>query len=550
MRPSFSFIKNYLLLDLLHTGATSEVFRAIEITEEGFKKSVVLKRFFPWVSDHQQLIRNYFHQVELYYPKEHPFFVKILDQGVDRGIYYQVRENVRGQSLERLIHASRSRSRPVTLEMAIFIAGQLLRGVSLFCDPTVETPDELRLHGHLNPINVLISYEGDLKIVNYGIDWLSPLYKNRESYSGDVYSIYRSPETTGEKTKPDFRADFFSIGAILFETITGQKLFSGSGMVRDLTSEGMPQPLKDASGKLPRKLHEVIARLVKSDPDLRPARPADVLQDISTLIDLERKRDFALALKNQMNFVFRQEIEDELKKVEDDRNRYAKLLGISIEGEDKFLEKTDVVRMEQLETTTPSPVQAVQLQEEKSLLQLANKESLYPEMSPEEVGDFLDHAVRDLLGKVTRSEERDSLDDEEEAAGDSPGEDILFSQDWQEINAFVERRLFTDALQKLINLQKQNPEQPLILGKIAEVRELLRLQHQSTSTLGKSQAAQEETQPMVAAAQANRKQTREVESGAGLDREEISRRFSMLNAILWILLIVFGILIGIIFFVM
>ncbi|MFC1853534.1 serine/threonine protein kinase [candidate division CSSED10-310 bacterium] len=534
MKPTLSFINQYLLLDLLHTGTTSELFRAIEIGEEGFKRTVILKRFLSWVSDEKRFIDEYFQKMDRYFPNDNPFYIANIENGCSRGIYFQTREYFHGQSLEKCIHIGRTRSQSLPLELSIFITAQLVQSLKYFYELPADYPDWTRYHGHLTSSTIMIGYEGNLKILNYGIDWLKPLYYKRAGLTTAPYLPYSAPEVILEE-EVDVRSDFFSIGTLFYEMITGQQLFynQDQSKIRQMI---LTTDIPLMKGKVPKKIEEMIRRLVARDPKQRYDHPDEILADISILIDLKRRAELTSNLKKYMGSVFKQEIDRDLQKIAADRERYSKMLDISIEGEDKFLEPTAVTKLSELARKQAQQDESSKPSEDHLPFDEISDDAERP-MSPEEVGDYLDHALKELLGKPK----------DHPPSSNQEISDQLFKKEWNEIQYDIDHQKYTEALDKLKILKESFPEHEEIDVKLEQIQTIVTQELARTFQEGQGENSQERTQPtghLTQSIRALQQKDQEKET-----QKSLARTFSLINLVLWILLITVGLLLGYMLFI-
>lgn len=540
MKPILTFINQYLLLEQIGKGVTSELFRAFEISESGFKRTVIFKRFYLWVSEHAQIMEDYFHQIESFrddLPKE---LITVLENGNFRGQFFQVREYIRGQSIENIVRASRGRGKQIPIELSIFIAAQVARTLSQLDRLPERFPMKARYHGFLNPQQLVIGYESDLKILNYTRKLLRPLYTVR----GEPFITAHLPSCAPEmllQEPLDFRTDLYSLGTVLYFMVTGHPLFSEQPP--DLLKKTIVTPgARDLSllqGKVPKKLKLMIEKMIHPNQDERYLSVGEFLDDCSILIDFNRRGEFTQTLKSFMNSLFSEEIQAEKMKIQDEQNKYQKMIGIAPDGEDKYFEPTEKVKLSELTDEMGSQEDTVTAKlfpaNISSSPQSETKQDLEARpMSPEEVGDFLDKAVHEILSK-SRSDRHDL-----EGRHD-------LNLDWQEVELTLEKKDYQRALSLLKQMKVNYPGNKQIEMKIFDLHNFIKKSGLEEVMLYDNDL--ESTQPIAAHDFPGKIDTKEQALSPPPNKDlERAKTFSYLNIALWFMLALVSILLVLILF--
>ena len=215
----------YQLVEKIATGGMAEVFRAVSTSIGGFKKEVALKRILPHLSTDAEFVSLFIDEAKLTVSMSHGNIVQVFDFGRIDSNYYLAMEFVDGRDMtEVLIKQSRRRA-SVPPEVAFFIMKETLRGLEYAHTrrDTSSTPLGI-VHRDVSPHNILISYDGEVKLTDFGI--AKARTKVSLTRPGVVLGkfAYMSPEQAHGRDV-DARSDVYSAGITLYETLTGRRLF-------------------------------------------------------------------------------------------------------------------------------------------------------------------------------------------------------------------------------------------------------------------------------------------------------------------------------------
>jgi serine/threonine-protein kinase len=255
----------YRLLCLLGQGAMARVYKAQLAGPMSFKKTVALKRIDRSVTADDKIVRALINEALLGGTLRHKNVVEIYEFGDVGGEYFMAMEYVEGWTLDTILGNCRTEGRWMPRSVAVAVLEQLLRGLAYAHDLTDEEGRRLNLiHRDLKPANIMVSAQGDVKIMDFGIAKAdSNLYKTT---AGDVVKgtpVYMSPEQV-KNERLDLRSDLFAIGSVLHEMITLQVPFQGDNLIQIITgimSGDVAEPLARVARRFP-ELESFTARLL------------------------------------------------------------------------------------------------------------------------------------------------------------------------------------------------------------------------------------------------------------------------------------------------
>jgi serine/threonine protein kinase len=261
--PVISRSPRYQLGEQLGIGGMAEVFRGWQIGAAGFERPVAIKRILPKLAHDDRYRVMFTEEAHILARLAHPNIVSALDFVNDDGEPLLVLEHVDGVDLCKLMTSG-----PVPPSVTMFIAAELLSGLGYAHD--FPGRDALGVvHCDLSPTNVLLSWDGAVKISDFGIAKLRsptrlPVSRSREGKPG-----YMSPEQC-RRQPLDGRADLFSLGVILWELLAGERLFPHDQpaiTAERLNARRLPRPSELQA--VPHDFERIVMKLLRRRRDRR-----------------------------------------------------------------------------------------------------------------------------------------------------------------------------------------------------------------------------------------------------------------------------------------
>ncbi len=261
----------YTLLERIAVGGMAEVWKARMRGVEGFQKTVAIKRILPHMTDNAEFVGMFIDEAKLAAQLTHPNIVHIYDLGKIGRDYYIAMEYVDGRDLRSLLNAGRRKGMPLPLGLALLIAARLASALDYAHRKRDFEDRELGLvHRDVSPQNVLLTGEGDVKLCDFGI--AKAVSKASQTQMGALKGKlqYMSPEQAWGRPV-DGRSDLFSLGAVLFEMVTGERLFAGDSEVSVLEAvrQGRVRTPRQVDPALPREVDEIVMRALALEPQDR-----------------------------------------------------------------------------------------------------------------------------------------------------------------------------------------------------------------------------------------------------------------------------------------
>ena len=301
----------FYLLQRLAVGGMAEIFRARVPGAGGFEKELVVKRILPARAQDEGFIKMLVNEAKLTVQLTHSNIAQVYECGRIDGNYFISMELVNGVSMKEMMQLFSRAGQVISPEQAIYIVLQLLTGLDYAHRKTDGQGRPLEIvHCDVSPDNALISWEGEIKLLDFGIARAATGLSNYKEGMLMGKLGYVAPEQASVDHGWDHRVDLFAAGIILYELLTKQKPFPRATDVDSLVSSRKAKvvPPTAIEPRLPKDLDAILARALAYDPAKRfsDARSfADALVDalfptaISSIQDL---------LGTQMKAVFAEKI--------------------------------------------------------------------------------------------------------------------------------------------------------------------------------------------------------------------------------------------------
>jgi Flp pilus assembly protein TadD len=262
---------DYVLLDKIAQGGMAELFLAKRRGVEGFEKVVAIKRILPELSWNREFVAMFINEAKIAARLSHPNIVQIFDFGKIDNYYFIAMEYVHGENLRELLKQAAARNVHFSPELVASITARACAGLDHAHRKTDEGGRPLRIiHRDVSPQNVLVSYEGDVKVVDFGI--AKAVAENPEATRGVLKGklSYLSPEQVNGLNL-DARSDVFAIGLVFYELLVGKKLFDKQdpAEILDAIIHVDSNQVARSVPNLDRRLREVLCQALHVDPEQR-----------------------------------------------------------------------------------------------------------------------------------------------------------------------------------------------------------------------------------------------------------------------------------------
>ncbi|MBN1336297.1 MAG: protein kinase [Deltaproteobacteria bacterium] len=262
----------YQLLAQIAQGGMADVFLARTVGAEGFEKHLVVKQIRPHLARNPRLVSLFVHEARIAVALNHPNVVQVYELGRAGDDWFIAMEHVHGRDVARILKKLKAAGRLLPLPLAIWTVASGLRGLGYA--HSLAGPDGHPLgivHGDVSPHNLIVSFTGEVKVLDFGIARLAGKGWGEEpGRPGGGKFAYMSPEQVrGEPLDP--RSDVFSAGIVLYEALVGHRLYRHEDpeeKLRRVREAQVPDP-REENPDIPDGLWEVLRRALARDPQDR-----------------------------------------------------------------------------------------------------------------------------------------------------------------------------------------------------------------------------------------------------------------------------------------
>ncbi|MBI2569696.1 MAG: protein kinase [Candidatus Schekmanbacteria bacterium] len=313
-RPKGRPFGKYLLLEKIAVGGMAEVFKAKQLGLEGFEKLVAIKRILPHLSDNNDFVTMFIDEAKVAAQLTHQNICQIYDLGEQDGAYFLAMEYISGQDLKAVIERGKDKEAPLTPQHAALITSKLAAGLDYaHRQKDLEGRDLNIVHRDISPQNILISYEGEVKLIDFGIAKAASKVSITRTGALKGKILYMSPEQA-QGLPIDKRSDIFSLGTLLFEMLTSRRLFMAKTehAILEKVRDAKVLPPSSFNKIVPRELDRIILKALQKNTAERYQSAAEMQRDLDLfLLQSTNRSPAAFDLSTYMHQLFREEIERE-----------------------------------------------------------------------------------------------------------------------------------------------------------------------------------------------------------------------------------------------
>ena len=280
----------YELLGRISVGGMAEVFRGRVSGAAGFEKIVAIKRILPQLSDDEEFIGMFIDEAKLSANLNHSNIGQVFEFGRIDDRYFIAMEFIHGKDLRAIQAHFRSRSEVMPIPMAIRIVLEVCNALEYAHSKRDSNGQLLNIvHRDVSPQNVLISYEGAVKLIDFGI--AKALSRSNKTATGNLKGKfdYMSPEQV-EGELVDHRSDLFALGTLLWELVAGRPLFRGDNELATLerVRKAEVELPSAANPSVPKALEQIILRALARDRDQRFQRAEELHEELERFAQSHR----------------------------------------------------------------------------------------------------------------------------------------------------------------------------------------------------------------------------------------------------------------------
>jgi hypothetical protein len=270
----------YFLRRKVARGGMAELFLADYVREDGFRRKVAVKRILPHLAENPDFIKMFTREARVAALLQHPNIVQIFDYGKIESAYFITMEYIDGKNLGEILSTFKQ---GLPVDHAVFIISEICKGLDYSHtkrDDNTGEPLQI-VHRDISPQNLLISYQGEAKISDFGIS--KARSEPSLTYAGVIKGklAYLSPEQAlGEPV--DHAVDIYALGLVFYETLTGKRVYRFSSDIEAIRAIPKMEidPLMNAMPEVPRELNRIVMKCLEKKKDVRYQSASAVYADL------------------------------------------------------------------------------------------------------------------------------------------------------------------------------------------------------------------------------------------------------------------------------
>ena len=307
----------YLLLDRIAVGGMAEVYLAKSFGIEGFEKLLAIKRILPTMAEDDDFIEMFIDEAKIAGQLTHANIVPIFELGKIGESHYIAMEYVWGKDLLQIMNRFRRLRKRMPAAMVAWIATKMCESLDYAHNKRDRRGQPMNIiHRDVSPQNILVSYEGEVKIIDFGI--AKAASRTTKTQAGVLKGKfgYMSPEQV-RGLPIDLRSDIFAVGTCMYEALTSERLFLGESDFSTLEKvrNASVAPVMEVA-EVPGELNEVVMRALKRDPGDRFQSAAELQEALQHYLAKQRPPFGTSKLASWLKTAFSAEMTREKAKLD------------------------------------------------------------------------------------------------------------------------------------------------------------------------------------------------------------------------------------------
>ena len=275
----------YQLIEKIAQGGMAEIFKGKALDSQGLERPVVIKRILPHIAASQEFVQMLIDEAKIAVMLNHGNIAQVYDLGKVGDDYFIVMEYVEGKSVSQIMKRLKLSGFLIPVPFAMAICSEIANGLDYMHRKTDDEGHPLHIvHRDISPQNVILSVYGTVKIIDFGIAKAKNKVTVTDSGVLKGKFAYMSPEHA-EGLKLDNRNDIFSLGVILYELLTGERLFKGKTnqeTIKRVKKARVPSP-SEKRPEIPKALDEIVFKALARDRNQRYQSAGELAQDLHKL---------------------------------------------------------------------------------------------------------------------------------------------------------------------------------------------------------------------------------------------------------------------------
>lgn len=304
MSQNYEYFGKYILLEKLATGGMAEVWLARAPGAGGIGKFVAIKKILPQFNDNPEFIQMFKDEASIAMNLSHSNIVSIYEFGQVQSQLFLVMDYVEGRNLRQILNKMKQTNHKFSADQIIYVVKEVAAGLDhahRSLSSTTGKPLNIT-HRDISPQNIMVTFEGEVKIVDFGIAKAESQIENTRTGTLKGKFGYMSPEQA-EGHPTDLRTDIFSIGICLWELLASERLFIANNEINTLKKirECDVPSLSKLNPNINSELERIVMKALTRDRNLRYQTAAALHRDMSRFLNRQypdfSPHDFSVFIK-------------------------------------------------------------------------------------------------------------------------------------------------------------------------------------------------------------------------------------------------------------
>lgn len=305
-KGNYEVFGKHVLLERIAMGGMAEIFLSRSAGAGGIGKFSAIKRILPQYSGNSEFINMFKDEAKINVNLSHSNIVPVYEFGVESGQFYIVMEYVNGKNLRQVINRMLKDSDVYfSIDQIVYIVREVAAGLDhahRCLDGTTGKPLNI-IHRDMSPQNIMVSYEGEIKVVDFGIAKAESQVESTKAGTLKGKFAYMSPEQAGGE-EIDLKTDIYSLGIVLWELLAKDRLFMASNEINTLKKirEGKIPSIRSLNSDVNEALEKIVMKSLAKNKDERYQTCADFQRDLNRFLNTHypdfSAHDFSIFIKS------------------------------------------------------------------------------------------------------------------------------------------------------------------------------------------------------------------------------------------------------------
>ncbi len=299
------YFGKYILLEKLAAGGMAEVFLSRAPGAGGIGKFVAIKRILPQFSDNKEFVDMFKDEAKIAINLSHNNIVSIFEFGVELGQFFLVMDYVKGKNIRQILNKLKQANMQFGVDQIVYVCKEIAAGLDhahRCLDGSTGKPLNIT-HRDMSPQNVMVSFEGEIKIIDFGIAKSESQLETTRAGTLKGKFGYMSPEQA-EGQVVDLRTDIFSLGIVLWELLANDRLFIANNEINTLRKirDCQIPSLTKVNPEVHPELERIVLKALTKDRNQRYQTSAALHRDLSRFLNRHypdfSSQDFSMFVKS------------------------------------------------------------------------------------------------------------------------------------------------------------------------------------------------------------------------------------------------------------